>query len=474
MKLRIKFVKIQHLALVEFEMDIESDGLICITGKNGAGKTTLIKAIRNITNADTFNKTSSAGIFNAGSLIEYQFDDQKIVFQYDDALGTLNSKTFIPAILRTGIAVELPIPYGERFNFFQKISNADADIRRSIVLGQYSKPTELIDFLQGVYSHSRFENLVEISVKRAQYYCTLLPGGRYLREDYFSSGEYFLISLYRRIAKGHGLIVVDEIDISLDAAAQVRLVTKLREFGKNYKVGFVFTTHSLAMMRTLHHEELFYMDHEKDTGIASIKNVSYNYIKSVLFGFTGWDKYILTEDDVLRDFIGYVIQTYCGSIFYQYKIIYIGGGTNTTGLMSRNASEEFLSVPDNVICVLDGDQRKFRHSKIPNVYCIPLESVEKALLADCLAGGLADMLDISMILDDDLARFRKYLVTANGEVEAGVEKDFKNAGKAVYKYLISQKLLTRQQINSYLCEKNEVAINDFSNCLRKFLSLPEK
>jgi ABC-type dipeptide/oligopeptide/nickel transport system ATPase subunit len=515
MKLRIRLEKIQHLAQVEFELDIESDGLICITGKNGAGKTTLIKAIRNITNADTFKRTSSDEIFNPGSLIEYEFDGQKIFFEYDSALATLNSKMSIPTIFRSKIAVELPIPYGERFNFFQKISSADADIRRSIVLGQHSKPCELIEFLQDIYSHSKFDRLVEISIKKFKYYCVLLPNGRYLREDYFSSGEYFLISLYRRIVKGHGLIVIDEIDISLDAAAQVRLVKKLREFGKKYKVGFVFTTHSLAMMRTLHDEELFYMDYEQDTGVATITNVSYNYVKSILFGFTGWDKYILTEDDVLKDFIDYVIRTYCGSLFYQYKIIFIGGGNNTTDLMKRNSSEGFLSESVNVICVLDGDQKKFRHGTLPSVYCIPMESIEKALLADCLLGGLRDKFDVSKILNDDLNELRRYLtvkplkstlsashntsaianilqrislsviklfrlniriqtVRSKGEGKASSEKEFKIASKALFKYIVDKNLLSRQEIIAYLCARNESAVRQFAASLRDFLTVPQK
>lgn len=514
MKLRIRLENIQHLAQLEFEIDIESDGLICITGKNGAGKTTLIKAIRNITNADTFKKTSSDEIFSSGSLIEYQFDDQKILFEYDTALATLNTKMSIPAIAKSRIAVELPIPHGERFNFFQNISKADTDIRRSIVLRQYSRPIELIEFLQDIYSHSKFDQLLEILVKKSKYYCILYPSGRYLREDYLSSGEYFLISLYKRIVKGHSLIVIDEIDISLDAAAQVRLVKKLREFGKKYKVGFVFTTHSLAMMRTLNDEELFYMDHEKDTGIANITNVSYNYVKSILFGFSGWDKYILTEDDVLKDFIDYVIKTYCGSLFYKYKIIFIGGGKNTTDLMTRNSKEEFLSTQANVICVLDGDQKKLKHGTLAGVHCIPLESIEKGLLADCLSGGLSDKFDVSKILIDDLNRLRKYLTAtplkskiSSGKIksrilnslrrgyrtainffnpnakrtqalkskgDASTEKEFKTASKTLFKYIVDKKLLSRQDIISYLCEKNETAVLQFATSLRNFLTVPKK
>ena len=523
MDVLITLINIQHIKKLHFCFDIEDNGLICITGKNGAGKTTLVKAIRNITNADTFKKTSSYGIFSSTSSIIYEFDGRKITFEYDEALESLNCRDQIPDDLRSSIAVELPIPFGERFNFFQRISNADSDIRKSVILSDYSVPKELIEFLNDIYANTKFDKLVEISIKSLKYYCVLLSNGRYLREDYLSSGEYFLISLYRRITKGCRLIVIDEIDISLDAAAQVRLVEKLREFGKKYHVIFVFTTHSLAMMRTLRHDELFYMEQDPATGIASIENVSYNYIKSILFGFTGWDKYILTEDDVLRDFLEHIIQRFCGNIFYRYKIIFIGGGSNTTDLMKRNAVEQFLSGPENVVTVLDGDQKILRHSKGPNIYCIPMDSVEKGLLADCLAGDFGDRIEIGVFLPNatrlsqylfpkenaqcppqpsvkdafraenrgcsHIARYRKATFNfikrltryfpdkklTTQQLQPNIkDKEFNIAAKKVFRHLLDNKIVSKLEIFEHLCNKHEVEIAQFSTTLRTFLTLPIK
>lgn len=349
----------------------------------------------------------------------------------------------------------------------------------------------------------------------------LLPSGKYLREDYLSSGEYFLISLYRRINQGCRLIVIDEIDISLDAAAQVRLVKKLREFSEKFRVGFVFTTHSLAMMRTLQPHELFYMDQDSSTGIVTITNVSYNYIKSILFGFAGWDKYILTEDDVLKDFLEYIIQRFINDVFYQYKIIFIGGGTNTTDLMKRNSEERFLADPNNVITVLDGDQHSHRHSRKPKVYCIPIDSVEKGLLIDCLSGDFDDRITISEIIDDakELSEYLMRSAIAQGQSQPRVEerpkhkhrslffhdfvrildpikrliqrltykkptpqrpqkdnreRDFNNAAKKVFHHLLDNQIVSKSQIFEHLCNKHEVEIARFSTTLREFLTQPIK
>ncbi len=173
-------------------------------------------------------------------------------------------------------------------------------------------------------------------------------------------------------------IVIDEIDISLDSSAQVELVNILRGFCKKHGVNIIFTTHSLALMQTLNDNELYYMYNEDN--ITQISKKSYNFIKSALFGFKGWDKYILTEDKTLQNYLEHIIDKNHNSYFFDYKIIYIGGGSNVVDLMKRNEKEEFLAAPENVICILDGDQACYRHVQHnKNVYCIPFQSIEKDL-----------------------------------------------------------------------------------------------
>lgn len=218
------------------DLDLSSCKLTCIVGRNGAGKTTLVKAIQNLQFADTFARTSPASIFNTDSAVIYTAEDDKYSFYYDPEIRTLNSKDIIPDEIKASIDAELPMPYGQRFNFFQNIISADLDIRRSIVLDNHERPLELIKMLNEIYSTSRFDTLVEIKIKKTNYYCVLLDDSKYIREDYLSSGEFFLISLYRKIKGGAKLIAIDEIDISLDAAAQTKLAGKLREFCEKYKV----------------------------------------------------------------------------------------------------------------------------------------------------------------------------------------------------------------------------------------------
>ncbi|PSU84334.1 hypothetical protein C0W42_22150 [Photobacterium kishitanii] len=442
MTLNIKVTDVQHVSSVEFDIPLTVNKLTCIVGKNGVGKTTLIKAIRNFSRTDTFVKTSQDSIFKGNSSIIYSYDSKVFSFLYDEEMKTISCKDQLPEDINNIINVELPMPYGNRFSYFQSISSSDKEIRSKIVLDDYSSPEELILLLNTIYQSNKFDSLAEIEIEGNLFYCLLIEE-RYIREDYLSSGEFFLISLYRKIKSRSKLIVIDEIDISLDASAQVFLVNYLREFCSKYNVSILFTTHSLALMRTLNVDELYYMS-SLENGIIKIENQSFNYVKSLLFGFNGWDKYILTEDKTLQNFITYIIKNKCPRIFYECKIIYIGGGHNVVDLMKRNQTEEFLSKSENVISILDGDLRDMKYTRIPSVYFIPFQSVEKEL-------------------------YKEYNLEGS-TLERVSEERFEADGKKIYKSLIKEGKMNENEIFQYLIDKNLAAIETFKDILTTFLT----
>ncbi|PKG38453.1 AAA family ATPase [Psychromonas sp. Urea-02u-13] len=377
MKIHIQIHNVQHIKELKFSADLSDSKLICIVGKNGVGKTTLIRSIKNIQSTDTFQKTASPYIFNENSQISYSIDEEVYDFTYNSKLRMIDSKAIVPKHIKDNIFVELPMPHGNRFTHFQKLGDVDAELRKSIPLKDYSEPHELISFLASIYGHSKFSQLKEVTIKGKKYYFVLKENDFYIREDYLSSGEYFVINLYKMIQSKCKCIVIDEIDISLDSSAQVNLVNELRRLCQQYEISIIFTTHSLALMKTLESEELHYM--EADNNVISLTNKSYHYVKSVLFGFHGWDKYILTEDKVLEQYLLYILPSQ-DITPYKYKVIYVGGGTQVVSLMERNSDNNFLATESNVICVLDGDQRNERYCRHNDkVLFIPFESIEKDL-----------------------------------------------------------------------------------------------
>jgi len=380
MQLSIEVSNIQHISKLRVDLNINENGLTCIVGKNGVGKTTLIKSIRNLKISDTFSKMAQAGAIKPESKISYMCNGITYNFEYDHELEDLNSKDVFPQELKKQIEVELPIPWGQRFNTFQSISSADNEIRTAVMLEEYHIPEELIQLLAGVYGNNKFSELKEVRVGRTSFYIMPLKDDRYVREDHLSSGEFFLISLYRKIKGNSKLIVIDEIDISLDAAAQSRLIKWLRDFCKAENVSIVFTTHSMAIMRTMEDGELHYMSCEEDA--ITTRPVSYNYVKSVLFGFSGWDRYILTEDPALEGFFKFLITTQKIPSFYTYQIIPVGGGDNVAQLRQKNIGEGFFGPENNVLAILDGDYEGTRNGRKNQTYCIPFLSIEKKIFED--------------------------------------------------------------------------------------------
>lgn len=372
----VEIKNVQHIKYLYFQIDLTKNNVTCILGKNGIGKTILFKSLQNFITSSTFAKTSNQYIFNSGSSIKYIVDQKEYLFEYDDRIETLDFKGVIPAEIKKSIFSELPIPFGSRFNQFQSLGNIDKKIREKVIVSDFNKPVELIENLNYIYDTKRFDTLKEIIISNEKYYVILKDDYYYIREDYLSSAEYFIINIYKLIKKGCKLIAIDEIDISLDSMAQVRLIDILRKYTSSSDINILFSTHSLALIKTLKTNEFLYM--ENNEGYCTFECKSYNYIKSLLYGFKGYDKYILTEDDVLKDYLNYILSN--ENIFSKYIIIYIGGGNNTVDLMTGNCQNHFFAETENVLTILDGDQKGEIYCSDNNfIKFIPFQSIEKDL-----------------------------------------------------------------------------------------------
>lgn len=439
MDLTVSIKNVQHISFLKFSLNALNNNLICIAGKNGSGKTTLIRALQNIKYANTFRKTASPYIFKSDSEIIYTINGHTYTYRYEDKIDHIDSKTVIDNTVKESIFVELPIPYGVRFNHNQKLTGIDEELRQKITLKDYTSPLELILFLKSIYPDNRFDELKQAIIKGEKYYFIIKDGNYYIREDYFSSGEYFIIHLYKLLQKKCQLIVIDEIDISLDASAQAKLVHELRKQCVRNNISMVFTTHSLALIKTLNDREIYYM--ENNNGSIDIRNISYNHIKSLLFGFLGWDKYILVEDDMLESYISFLLKE--TKNYYKYKIIYIGGSDNVADLLKRNEKEEIFSQSENVIAILDGDVKDtkslFNHD---NIFFIPIPSVEKELAKHYLNGEFNFSVDVF-----------------------GKEKNY---AKNLYTQIV-KKHMSQIEIFEFINNKNKDSIDDFKAKISSFL-----
>jgi ABC-type multidrug transport system ATPase subunit len=379
MRFQIEIRDVRPVKALTFNLDLDRNAPLCIVGRNGAGKTTLAKAIMNFALADTFSRTSSDGTLRESSSVRYTLGEEPYEFIFDPCVGSLSTRRPAPESLRSLISVELPIPHGQRFSHFLTLSEADPEIRRAIILESDVRPAALIKFLTRIYGDARFENLREVKFARGSCCFYRVEDGRYVREDSFSSGEFFLVNLYRKLQSGPKLIFVDEIDISLDSAAQARLVDELRTLCAEFSVNVVFTSHSLALMQTLRAGELLYL--EAGVAQSTLEERSFAFVKSAMFGFKDWDRYILVEDEPAKFVVQYLIDRHCLPAHYSYFIIEVGGAGQVVSLLQRNRVHGFLAPENAVIAILDGDQAATGHANEPSTFCMPLWSLESAFEA---------------------------------------------------------------------------------------------
>lgn len=442
-RLQVTLDAIQHVAHLHLDVDLSKSGLMCLVGRNGAGKTTLVRALRNLSNSDTFVRTATPYAFSEESRIVYDLDGEQVTFSYNNVVRSLDCRDKISKELRALVAAELPMPYGARFNYFKSASEADQDIRTAITFGTYDRPEELISFLNAVYETDRYSAMVEVRLRGKSYYALVRENGTYIREDYLSSGEHFLINLFRTIKGPSKLLVIDEIDLSLDAAAQANLPGWLRGFCAQYDRKILFTTHSLALMQQLEVEELFYM--EEENGGVSITPTSFSQAMLKLFGFIGYDRYIATEDKKLIALVHHLVKKYCPTTLLSYKVIYIGGASQVAGLIESNETDRFLAAPERVIAILDGDQCKEKYAQNARVHMIPLKSVEKALWA--------------ARQEDPAFPFVTQRENFTGD------KDFEY-------YLKDQKIATQEEIFDYLIARHEAGFQSIAQVLTDLLPPP--
>lgn len=349
---KVIILNISGVSELRTNFDFSSQNIIVITGKNGVGKTTLVKAFKLITDPQVFQKSAGLDSIRTDSNVSFELDGyQPFSFSFNPKINALDTRQHLP---NKGIVVaELPIPFGARFQQFSLVAQFDSDMRVNIASSNYQDADELQDFLNNVYSVNKFSSLKVTRIEKHKLYFILRENDYYIREDHLSSGEFFLIQLFRLITSGSELIIIDELDVSLDAVAQVNLFGAIKPLLEKYNSQLIVMSHSLAFMSTVNESGLYYL--EDNNGSASLEQRSYGYIKSDLYGFKGKDRYIITEDEVLSGFINYLIISNNIPTFFEYEIIPVGGKPQIKLMAEKNDSDRIFGKSEHVIIVVDKD-----------------------------------------------------------------------------------------------------------------------
>jgi len=451
---KISVEKIQHIKSLEYEINLSQNKLHCIVGKNGVGKTTLIKAIQNFKETDTIDKLSRLNIVQENSKIVYTLDNINYTFLPIQAENRyiLDSKDTPPQENKKQLNIEFPAPKGKRFNTYERLGgDIGEDIKTRFAINNYDdKPTELIQILKNIYDSTEyFDNLEQIITKNESYFIKPLNQENYIREDDFSSGEYMIIQIFKLIKKGCKLIVIDELDISLDSRAQINLLQELQNLCQIYQTNILFTTHSLAIMKKINelNENLYYMSNNNGTIDISIH--SYNYIKAELFQFTGYDKIILTEDETLKNYLEYLLKN--KNIYKIYAIIPCNSESETIKILKTNQQNNIFGT-DDIKIILDGDvQDKYKQKQIFSDICfIPFNDLE----IECLN------------------LYKNEQIKNDNEINKTMKNipDEKNRAKFVFEKIISKSILSKTEIFEQINNQKLDNAKTFTDNIIEFLN----
>ncbi|WP_297277062.1 AAA family ATPase [uncultured Brachyspira sp.] len=203
------------------------------------------------------------------------------------------------------------------------------------------------------------------------------------------SFEYYYDSLdedYRDKEEFVSIFLIDELDATLHPNYQNKLLDKLEEYSKKYKIKIIFTTHSLSLIEySLNKKEqinIIYLQ-DKNNKVDKLDNSNIYKMKQHLLSigrkkmFENVRINIFTEDEEARIFLNILFdffeKKYGDSFSYiRDKFFLLKMSIGSSNLEKLFNKENFQNEHYLGICILDGDQENKVKDKRGNcILCLP-------------------------------------------------------------------------------------------------------
>lgn len=492
LKMKIKNIK----SIKDFELDIPlMQGLYALTGENGSGKSTIISCA-----ATSFYNPLMYEYFGAPR-------DSRIEFECNGRTRIISSNggRWFSAQGNLGIAgfFEGSLMYGNRFKDvdFSRIKTLAYPNRNNLLpASEFVKE----NFGSILHDDSSFYKdlfvlkpnaIKEYKLLKVSYYYEI--NGRLVNQLTMSTGENLLISILHslemRVEKENyshipTLILLDEIELALHSSALRRLIYFLEKLSTKHNFAFLFSTHSIELIRSIDPQNIFYLQRHVDDKLEVVNPCYPVYATRNLESSNyGHDYIIMVEDNLAKSIVEKIL--YKKQLLGNKRVLVIPiGGWNQVLRFAYDTIRSNLTLSTTkIIIVLDRDIKdqvpgflKKEHmgfANSPNY--LPIKSLEKYLIHNLIKNvdlklfrKLNDYIFQSRSLADIIKKYQS-------NVKNGVYTDIDriNNGKTFFEQLKHELQQIRKSeedisgiIVEHLFDGNNQQIDDLSNFFDRTLS----
>lgn len=453
----------------------------------------------------TIFKEEFSGKGYEDTIINYEIDEHSINWEKDPYWKQVSNDNFLMPKLNG--FWESSVLTGTRFKYIDKYMREKLEVRPDedkIDDADKFITSNMNYILNGANGNNKFNNLSIITATRKKQlqindkvnlidktytFYALKQKNTYIKEFFFSTGEYFLLSLLKFIHSNKSnksavppFIIIDEIELSLHPLAQQRLIEKIYEFCDDFNLLILFATHSLQIIENARPEHLYYLKKGAVTNNHTISNPIYpGYLTTRLYNHNYFDRIILVEDNCALHFIKMVIKKLqLGKMNLNHEIIPIGDFKKVLDTARDNLTSKFYGNA-KVIAIVDDDKKhecdKDLYKQVRTSYIPISNNIEKYIIT---------LLDNK---DENLIEYIEEIICPNtfDDIKLIIQSlkkssHIKNAFKALIASISDFGSRTNSVLTSYEAEKeivkyifeeieNENEFKKFSGQINRFFIL---
>jgi predicted ATPase len=301
MAVRVTIKNLKAIKTLEFDVPVQ--GAFVVTGANGCGKTSLLTVLHRMGAKNAFQTGLPGGKKATGidgiedTTIRYDINGKSVVYRYINTRWSATPKSNSSLVNQA---------YSEVL--FLKADSSRVEPTQNDLKGVKKQlaDQQLRSFMNAVFDTNRFNNLYRIRLRGRNLIAHLMDKSAatdkkktYYSEKTFSLGELCVMRLGQKLMsmKNGGLYIVDEFEMALHPAAQIRLFREIDKLTSTINCTVLVSTHSSSLIKSVKRSNIIYL--ENDAGAVTIhRNVYPTYALQhlALDEESAPDKLIFVED----------------------------------------------------------------------------------------------------------------------------------------------------------------------------------